>query len=558
MERHKQHETNTDLQSSGDRTPGHIPPGFKLRHTLRRHAGIINGITWAPDGHTLASGSRDGTIRLWDTKTGAELRMLTGHTEAVLSVTWSPDGHTLASGAISGAIGLWSPATGRLTHVLEGHTSAVKCVAFSPDGHLLASKAIDHTVRLWCVETCEVMAVLHETTTADRIWSASLAFHPTSPVLATLGAEERVVHVWDLDMGVLRGRQSSGASTYYRNAKVVLIGDTGVGKSGLGLVLTGQSFQATESTHGRHVWSFATSQQPSEGQSQETRETLLWDLAGQPGYRLLHQMHLHEVAVALVVFDARSETDPLAGVWHWDRALRQAQQRQGDTAIPLKKFLVAARVDRGSISISKQRLDATIRNMGFDGFFATSAKAGWQIAELAAAIRHGIAWDALPRVTSTPLFNAIKQFMLEEQQAGRPLATADDLFRAFRRTQRDLDAVELRTAFDACLGLLENRDLIRQWSFGGYVLLQPELLDAYASAMLNAAESEPDGLGSIAEEVVLAGRFRMPQDIRLQDRYQEQLVLLATVEELLAHDLALRESADDGRYLVFPSQCNRD
>lgn len=44
----------------------------------------------------------------------------------------------------------------------------------------------------------------------------------------------------------------------------------------------------------------------------ETRETLLWDLAGQPGYRLVHQLHLGEVAVALVLFDARSETEPLS------------------------------------------------------------------------------------------------------------------------------------------------------------------------------------------------------------------------------------------------------
>ena len=58
----------------------------------------------------------------------------------------------------------------------------------------------------------------------------------------------------------------------------------------------------------------------------QTRGILLWDLAGQPGYRLIHQLHLGEVAVALLVFDARSETDPFSGVKHWVRALAQARR----------------------------------------------------------------------------------------------------------------------------------------------------------------------------------------------------------------------------------------
>jgi class 3 adenylate cyclase len=89
-------------------------------------------------------------------------------------------------------------------------------------------------------------------------------------------------------------------------------------------------------------------------------------------------------------------------------------------------------------------------------------------------------------------------------------------------------------------------------------LLQPELLDDYASAIVNAAKEEPDGLGSIAEDAALAGQFYVPNEQRVKDRGQEQLVLHATVEELVRHDLALRESAAEGRYLVFPSQFNRD
>jgi class 3 adenylate cyclase len=76
--------------------------------------------------------------------------------------------------------------------------------------------------------------------------------------------------------------------------------------------------------------------------------------------------------------------------------------------------------------------------------------------------------------------------------------------------------------------------------------------------MVNPAKEEPDGLGSLAEEIALAGKFFVPKEQKVADPGQEQLLLHATVEELVRHDLALRENADDGRYLVFPSQFNRD
>ena len=166
----------------------------------------------------------------------------------------------------------------------------------------------------------------------------------------------------------------------------------------------------------------------------ETREVLLWDLAGQPGYRLVHQLHLNEVAVALVVFDSRSETDPFSGVKHWVRALAQARRLE-DATVPIHAYLVAARADRGGVAVTRERIQAVIDDLGLDGFFETSAKEGWQITELADAVRNSIAWDALPMVSSSAFFDSIKQFMLEEKQQGRVLSTVDDLFHGFVRTR---------------------------------------------------------------------------------------------------------------------------
>ena len=485
----------------------------------------------------------------------------------VRSLAFDATGSVLAAASDDRTVTLWDIRKSKLLRTLEGHTHPVVSVAFSSNSGLLASQSYEKidSVRIWSVNTGDCVATIPESGVEGGYPVLGLAFHPRTPLLATVGIDPYnqtaqnfyLIHIFELDPQALL---SAAPSTHYVNAKVVLLGDTGVGKSGLSLVLNGKPFVATDSTPGRRVWKFQ-SQKVSLGPNvKQSRETLLWDLAGQPGYRVIHQLHLKEVAVALVVFDARSETDPLAGVRHWERALRLAQQRQGTLSVPMKKFLVSARSDRGKVSVSKERLDALLEEFGFDGYFETSAKEGWQIRELKQAIQNAITWDALPKVSSTALFSNIKAFLLKVKETGKLVALEDQLYEEFARAHRTIAKKELnlRDQFATCIGRLENRDLIRRLSFGGYVLLQPELLDAYASAMVNAAKEEPDGLGSIAEEIALAGQFYVPKEQRITDSGQEQLLLHATVEELVRHELALKESAADGRYLVFPSQFNRD
>ena len=62
------------------------------------HAARVNSVAYAPDGATLASGGRDGSVRIWDASTGQQQHELTGHTGEVWSVAYALDGATLASG----------------------------------------------------------------------------------------------------------------------------------------------------------------------------------------------------------------------------------------------------------------------------------------------------------------------------------------------------------------------------------------------------------------------------------------------------------------------------
>ena len=162
------------------------------------------------------------------------------------------------------------------------------------------------------------------------------------------------------------------------------------------------------------------------------------------------------------MFDARqAASDPLASVRHWERALRQAQQRQGAQAVPLKRFLVFGRADIQRVPLSSERINTVVREWELDGFFETSAGEGWGIAELARAICEAIDWTMLPQVVAE-YFVRVKDFLLAEKSGGRLIATVDDLDRTFVAVDPDDAPSDARSVFEVCISRLENRDLVRR------------------------------------------------------------------------------------------------
>jgi WD40 repeat protein len=167
-------------------------------------AGFGGGLAFRPQAHVLA-GTVDESVQLWETSDPAHAVAigppLTGHSDSVFSVAFSPDGTTLASAAADRSIRLWDtrdPANaGPLGQPLLGHTGAVWQAVFSPSGQVLASCDFDAEIRLWNVSDPANPAPLGAPLRGHSGPVMSVAFSPDGSVLAS-GSMDGTVRLWDV------------------------------------------------------------------------------------------------------------------------------------------------------------------------------------------------------------------------------------------------------------------------------------------------------------------------------------------------------------------------
>ena len=166
--------------------------------TIAGHSATIRTVAISPDGKTLATGSEDKTVKLWNLDTGELIDTIAGHSDPIKSVAFSPDGKILASACNmafqDGTIKLWDTDTRKLRQTLGSSLLALRVatLAFSPDGQILASGNIDSTISLWHLNTGKVRSTLK-----GHGWEVySIAFSADGQILVS-GGFDGAVKIWN-------------------------------------------------------------------------------------------------------------------------------------------------------------------------------------------------------------------------------------------------------------------------------------------------------------------------------------------------------------------------
>jgi GTPase SAR1 family protein/DNA-directed RNA polymerase subunit RPC12/RpoP len=542
--------------------------------TTQTSAGKVLCVAVNRDDSGALSGSEEGHVEIWGLSAEASQATLTsllsvrGHAGAVNSVAVMPDGKYGASASNDKTIKVWDIQAQRCSGTLEGHGGAVTSVALSPDSSILASTGShDGTIRLW---SFPFGVCLQSIISKEHSMPLSVVFSPDGSRLLVgfVGGGIVIYNLSVANAGLFRE-----PARRYLNAKVVLLGEGTVGKTSLAHRLTEDKYVVRDRTHGMNVWRLDLPQIPltpslsaggGEGEDNMEREALLWDLAGQEDYRLIHQLFLEETALALLLINPQKE-DPFVEAGDWLKALKTAATMTS-SAREAARLLVFSQIDVGGMKVSDAKIKRFCEQHGFADWLPTSAKTGENCSDkengghpskLKQLIAGSIPWDKLPWTSTPRLLAELKNaVMAMRDESDIRLLRFAELSQRLEQALRGEKFVEsdLRTA----VTLLANHGLARPLKFGDLVLLRPDLINGYAGAVIRAARAHTDEIGCVLEADIYRPDFDFTGVDRLKNRPDEELLLRALVQTFLDHSLCIAEDTPHGRHLVFPSQYRRE
>jgi WD40 repeat protein len=276
---------------------------WKCLHTLTGHSEDVLSVAISPDGQTLATGSRDKTIKIWHLGSGELIRTLTGHSDFVLSVVISSDGQTLASCSWDKTIKIWHLGSGKLIRTLTGHSKWIDSIAISPDSQILASGSTDKTIKIWHLGSSKLLHTLAGHSEAVH----SVAISPNGHILASGG--DNTIKIWHLGNGklirTLDGHHNQFASVAFSPDGQTLAGGSADDSVQIWHLDTGKLIR-TLTSHSSYVTSVAFSPDGQTLVSGSWDKTVkIWHL---DTGKLIHTLTAHSDSVSSVAFSPDGQT----------------------------------------------------------------------------------------------------------------------------------------------------------------------------------------------------------------------------------------------------------
>ncbi|CAH0140606.1 MULTISPECIES: TIR domain-containing protein [unclassified Pedobacter] len=568
-----------------------LASGHVIEH-LTGHKSWINELLYLPDNKTLISGSADRTVRLWDLESKNVGRILTECNGIIISLALAPDKNILSIASHQNEIvhynlkergeverfiydhirdsqfslsrsknhfAIASDDKILINHEalsdnveieIHAHTNIINGMTFSPDGRFLISKSLDGTVKFWETEEWQCILTIKETS-ADII-PVNIEFSFDGEYLVTRSHKDTALRIWKIDLNQLLLNKKRVKQVRYTTAKIVLVGDSGVGKTGLGWRISQGHFKEHESTHGQQFW--VVDDLALTRTDGTECEAVLWDLAGQPDYRLVHSLFLDKVDLALILFDPTIRENPLSSAIFWLNQLQMNRESQ------CPAILVGSRVDRGTSTLTQSELSDFAKNKGFTGgYLPTSASTNEGLDDLMTKIRSLIPWNSFSMTITTVTFKIIKEYILalkENTSQQSVLVTYEDLERAILKAKPEM--MFEQDEFVSAVRHLENHgyvSVIQNSRREDFILLFPDLIINLASSVILEARKNPKGLGVLEENRLLDDKYAFPELDALSVT-ERKIIIDATVSLFLKKAICFRENFNGSNFFVFPSLIN--
>ncbi len=176
---------------NGELKSWNIPSLTLDREFKDAHSDTVFGVDFSRDGQYLASCAADKFVKVFETRTGKQVRSFEGHTHQVLGVSWKSDGSLLASAGADNQIKIWNLETGEQQKSIATHGKQVTSVQFLGTGDNIVSASGDKTVRLHRAEGENYRTLAGAT---DYLYSAAATADES--VIAA-GGEDGVLRLWD-------------------------------------------------------------------------------------------------------------------------------------------------------------------------------------------------------------------------------------------------------------------------------------------------------------------------------------------------------------------------